>query len=97
MQSFLISGVTKDEFLTALREIVREELQNTDGNSELLCEFISVKELQKLFKPQISRVTIDAWSNKGLLKKHWIGGRVYFLKSEVVDSITSLKKYSSTN
>src|SRR5688500_7263273 len=93
METILISGMTKDEFLSCLRDIVREEIQLTSNRANAADEFISVKELQILFKPSVSRVTIDSWSSKGLLNKHLIGGRVYFRKSEVLESLTTLKKY----
>ena len=97
METILISGMAKDEFLSAVREIIKEEMSANNNHSHVESEFISVKEVQKLFKPSVSRVTIDSWSAKGLLNKHFIGGRVYYRKSEVLESLTTLKKYKHHN
>ena len=93
MESILINGMSMENFRELLREILREEISEISLGASKTDEFLSVKELQKLFKPSVSRVTIDNWSNKGLLKKIFMGGKVYFKKSEVFESLNTLKKY----
>ncbi|MBS1599509.1 MAG: helix-turn-helix domain-containing protein [Bacteroidetes bacterium] len=62
-------------------------------NKELSEKLLSPSEACKLFQPSISKVTLDSWARKGLIKKHAIGGRVYFKYTEVMEALKSLKKY----
>lgn len=34
-----------------------------------------------------SRQTLTAWRKKGIVKAHTLGGRVYFLKSELLEAV----------
>jgi len=54
---------------------------------------LSPKEAVKLFTPQISLVTIHVWAEAGKLKKHRLGGRVYYKASEIIESLQHLRKY----
>ena len=38
-----------------------------------------------------SRQTLCAWRRKGVIKSHTLGGRVYFLKSELLEALTKNK------
>jgi hypothetical protein len=91
MQTILVSGLTKEEFYAALREIVSEEVGAALKTSAVDSELLSVKELQLFLK--VSRVTIASWVKKGLLTKLGIGGRVFFRKEEVLASLNKIKKY----
>lgn len=62
-------------------------------DEELLEKFLSPKETRKLFNPEISLVTLDAWAEKGYIRKYHIGGRTYYKYSEILQALKSLKKY----
>jgi hypothetical protein len=96
METVLINGMTKEDFLFCIREIIREEIILSSANSRSEDEFISSKELQRLFTPSISRVSIDNWCKKGLLNKIYFGRKVYFKKADVLKSIQTLKRYNIT-
>lgn len=86
----------------SLVEILRTELQS------LLCDFIgkSVKEEKTendyLTKKEackllnISETTIWRWVKGGKIIAHGIGSKRYFKRSELIDSITSLKSTKET-
>ena len=58
--------------------------------------FISPEETRNMFSPKVSLVTLNSWAEKRFLNKHYIGGRTYYLYSEVIDAVKTLKKYSRT-
>jgi|GEM_PF-6621700 len=66
---------------------------NEKQEKELQARYLSAKEVTALFSPKISLATVHNWSNQGLLKKHMIGGRCYYLYSEVLQATHSIKRY----
>lgn len=57
--------------------------------------YLTRSEVAKLF--QVTLTAINKWSRQGKLKRHYIGSRVYFLRSEI-DALfksTSQRKNSS--
>ena len=92
MQSNLIlQGISVEEFVELLRPMVQQEVKQVK-NSEPE-KLLSPAETCKMFQPSISKVTLAAWTAKGLLQDHRIGGRVYFKESEILAGLTTLKKY----
>lgn len=64
----------------------RKELKNQTANEELLtrkqtCEFL-----------QIDSSTLWHWTNKGKVKAYSIAGKRYYKRSEIMNSLTLLKK-----
>ena len=41
-----------------------------------------------------SRQTLTAWRKKGIVKGHMLGGRIYFLKSELMEAIKAIKSHN---
>lgn len=72
-------------FTKRIREKQHEEQQ---------AELISPDKTCELFDPKISKVTLAAWTDKGLLTKYTIGGRTFYRRGEVLEAAKSLKKYS---
>ena len=58
-------------------------------------KLISPAEACKIFKPTITKATLALWSEKGWLQEHRIGGRVFYLQSEILASALKLGKYRS--
>jgi len=50
-------------------------------------EFLSVKQAMTLIG--VSRVTLHRWRAQGLLHAHKIGGRVLYLREEVMRALTT--------
>lgn len=91
-QQVILSQIPLSQIFEGLRAIVREEIK-AEKESELQEKLLSPSEVCKLFQPNISKVTLSAWTDQGLLIKHSIGGRVYYKYSELVNSLKTLKKY----
>lgn len=79
---------TENNFKRSVREAVHEYFQNTplkQGTTEEVHEeLVSRKEIAKVLK--VSLVTLTDWVKRGL-PHHKQRGRVYFIKSEVLEYI----------
>ena len=73
--------LTKEE----LKNIIGESIQEAIKQRALENNYLTRKDLAR--RLGVSTVTIDNWSRSGLLKKHIVKGRVYFLESEVRASV----------
>ena len=88
----ILTQIPIDTLLQSFREIIRQEIaaeQSSHKEEKLLC----TNDVCKLLS--VSSVTISTWIAKGKLKKYTIGGRNRFKYSEIMQSLTSLKKYST--
>ncbi len=92
MENVILSPIPLEQLTGLLTSIVRHEIR-TKQEEDLQHKFLSPKETCKLFSPAISLVTLEAWSQKGLMNKHYISGRTYFIYSEVMEAVKKLKKY----
>lgn len=82
--------IPKDDLVTLLREVVKEELSKTIGKEEE--RFLSPSELCNLFNVTLG--TVHNWTNAGVLKKYHMGKRrVYYRESEIIAATKTLRKY----
>ena len=89
----LLNGITIDQLVESLRPMIREEVRLIFSEQEE--QLLSPAETCKLFIPAITKATLTAWTDKGWLQEHRIGGRVFYIKSEVLASTLTLGKYKS--
>jgi hypothetical protein len=89
----LLNGISAEQLVESLRPMIREELRLVFSEQEE--RLLSPAETCKLFIPAITKATLTAWTEKGWLQEHRIGGRVFYLKSEVLASTLKLGKYKS--
>lgn len=94
METFKIP--TEEEFRKWIKEALLEYFEGASSTPILTLppgeeNFINRKEVAGIFK--ISLVTLHDWMNKGLpCHKH--RGRVYFIRSEVMDYVKNSRKRS---
>ncbi len=93
----ILNGITVEQMgqllEPMLRQIVRQELsQILDKQKD---QFLSPKEACERFVPKISKTTLAKWTAQGLIKEHRMGGRVFYLFSEIIDKAKTLKKYKA--
>ena len=89
----LLNGITLDQLVESLRPMIRQEVRLVFSEQEE--RLLSPAETCKLFIPAITKATLTSWTEKGWLQDHRIGGRVFYLKSEVLASTLTLGKYKS--
>jgi hypothetical protein len=82
MDSVLIHNLTVDEIKTIVREAVRAEMAAIIPQ-EPVKKYVTRYQVRD--KYHISLPTIDAYADKGILKKRRIGGRVLFDEAELIE------------
>lgn len=92
MDNIILTPVPLEKLLQSFREIIRQEIA-AEQSSQQQEKLLSTDEVCKLLS--VSTVTIFSWVSKGKLKKYTIGGRNRFKYSEIMESLTSLKKYKT--
>lgn len=58
----------------------------TSTAQQILSGYVTRREVAKLFK--ISLVTLNDWTNKGILQAYKIGNRVYYKQYEIETAVT---------
>jgi hypothetical protein len=53
-------------------------------------DLLSIEDIQKIFK--VSKVTVHKWKKKGLIPFYKMNRKVYFKKSEVINSMCHKKR-----
>ena len=90
-EQIILSGITAADLVEVIRQTVQKEVQLL--KAEQPEKLLSPSETCKIFQPSISKVTLAAWTKKGLLTEHRIGGRVFYKQSEVIEKLITLKRY----
>ena len=88
----ILSGLTPADLVELLRPMIQEEVKALIA--EKTERLLSPAETCKLFHPPISKVTLSAWTKKGKLQEHRLGGRVFYKQSEILERLHSIKRYT---
>jgi len=79
-----------NEDLAELADIIVDRIQSlipkekeTQDSEKPICQKEAIKFLGK------SRQTLNKWRKRGVIKSHILGGRVYYLKSELLAALYS--------
>lgn len=89
MNNVILSTRNIDDLVSDIANEVISRLPNLNPSQTTEKELITRHEAAKLLNVNIT--TIHRWTEKGKLKPYGIGGRVYFKKGEVLDSVKPLK------
>ncbi len=92
MVDIYLNGITLETITDKIRDIVKTELAAHKDNAKDET-YLSPKEVCNLFNPPVSKPTIDKWARLGKLNKTKLGGRVFYLKSEVITAMEVIKRY----
>jgi excisionase family DNA binding protein len=74
---FIISGCTKDEFFTELRDILTKTTNSPQTSDKLLTQAQACQYLN------ISKPTMIAWAKQGIVKSTKLERRVYYKESDL--------------
>jgi hypothetical protein len=74
-----------------LRKIVHQELTQIVDKQE--DRFLSPKEVCERFIPKLSKTKLASWTEQRLLQEYRLGGRVFYLFSEIVEKAKTLKRH----
>ena len=94
MEQILITVYQKEDLKNLITESFRQvfsENNNTEkdhsGGKE---EILLIDDVQRIFR--VSKVTIHKWKKMGLLPFYKMGRKVYFKRSEVIDSLSKKRR-----
>lgn len=90
-EQVILTQVPVIELINSFREIVREEIKAEMAAKENE-KLLTATETAAFFK--ISRPTLQAHTEKGLLTAHYFGGKVYYKYSEIMQSLDKVKRKS---
>jgi excisionase family DNA binding protein len=89
MESILFTGVTVDNLLFRIEQIVDAKISGQlQKTSEKQSDLISRKEVSKLLK--VSLPTLHEYTKMGLLQSYRIGNRVLYKREEVEKSLNQV-------
>jgi len=101
MQSLYLQGISVEDLKALIRKEVEEVLckyvalegketpLNKYPKDELSNNLLSRKETAALFG--ISLTTLNDWKNKGVVKPHRIGGKIFYKADEISSTLTEIK------
>ena len=89
VNKIILEGTTEESLVGKIKMAIREVLGENKEAPEPEDKLLTVTETSRLLK--IDRTALWKWTKQGKLKRYGMGNRVYYKKSEVLESITSLK------
>ena len=92
MDNIVLASFDLNKFKEDLAVMVAQTVKAVK-TEELQDKLLAPAEAVKLFQPAITKVTLTAWTNQGLLQDYRFGGRVYYKYSEIMEAGKSLKRY----
>ncbi len=92
MQSIQFISITPDELQNKITQSIKTELNGFLENykPKLQNEYLTRQNVADMFDVNLS--TIHNWCKSGKLKPLGIGKRVYFLRTDVENSLISIKE-----
>jgi hypothetical protein len=57
-------------------------------------KLLSIEEVRKMFVPTISKSSIVTYTKQGKLRSYWLGGKLVYRRSELLQDITKIRNYS---
>lgn len=93
----LLIQLTKVELKEMIDQAIKEALATNASSAHTIPSevYLTRADVAKLF--QVTLTAINKWSRQGKLNRHYIGSRVYFLRSEI-DALfknpTKIKKHN---
>ena len=77
----LLQGITLEELNAKIQEGISTQLKQLQNKETSTNELISGKDIQS--EMGVCHATIHNWKKKAILKPIYIGGKVYFKRSEL--------------
>jgi excisionase family DNA binding protein len=85
----LLNGISANELKTDILNGIDKLIKDHFKQQREQAKYLSRQEIAKMLSIDLS--TVHNWTKKGILTAHQIGGRVFYLRSEVENAIVELK------
>lgn len=93
MERYIYTSLTAEELVKTIKDGIKDALseKHTNSSNENQEEdLISIDDVQKIFR--VSKVTIHKWKKQGLIPFYKVNSRLYFKKTEILDSLQTKKR-----
>ena len=93
MKDQIFTSLTAEELVRTIKDSIQDALTEEHANSikkEKDEDLLTIEDVQKIFR--VSKVTIHKWKKLGLLPYYKVNRKLYFKKSEVIDSLQNKKR-----
>ena len=88
-----MTNLSAEELVRAIKDGIKEVLHEAPTNSqnqENEEQLLSIEDVQEIFN--VSKVTIHKWKKQGLIPYYKLNRKVYFKRSEVINSLQDKKR-----
>jgi excisionase family DNA binding protein len=86
MKDQIFSSISKEELKDFFKKTINDEVKSIISKQKQTTELLTIKEAHEFLR--ISRVTLDNWRRKGIVKGVKLGSRVLFVKSDLLKIVT---------
>ncbi len=83
------TSISSDELKELIQDCINLEFGKISNQTTEPSDLIKAKEACAFL--QVSKVTLYNWMNDGIITGYYLGSRLYFKKSELVESLTRKK------
>lgn len=80
------TSISSEELKDLIQDCINLEFTKISNLSQQPSDLIKAKEATELL--QVSKVTLYNWMKDGLISGYYLGSRLYFKKSELVESLS---------
>lgn len=80
------TSISSEELKELIQDCINLELKKISNLSQEPSDLIKAKEACEFL--QVSKVTLYNWMKDGLISGYYLGSRLYFKKSEFVESLS---------
>lgn len=87
MKDQIFSTISAEDLKDLIQKSLNEKIESIISNQEKTTELLTINETCEFLR--ISRVTLDNWRKKGIIKGTKLGSRVLFIKSDLLKILTS--------
>lgn len=95
MNQIILNGLEVNQFLEAVQEIVRTEVNKALLESQPKTQKYYTK-AEAAEKLNICLASIHLWTKQGKIKAHKVGSRVLYKESDLEDALIKVNKYGRT-
>jgi hypothetical protein len=91
-----ITDITKEEFKSIVKDVMKEIQDNNSMDVSINSDtddLIKIDDVARIFK--VSRVTIHKWKKEGLIPFQKLNRRLYFKRSDVLNSLRTIGNKNS--
>jgi len=97
MKDIVLTSIPKDELVEEIVNKLKATLSSSSKKEEKSDKDTLIKPKEAASFLKVSLVTINEWTKKGILTSYSMGRRKFYKKNEIIEALSSTKKYQRVN